>query len=292
MIIAFDGMLGNQLFQYAFFLRIKHRYPEYNVTMDRDYIDKIEMEWPCIERAFDVEIPYCSSRDRIKSVKTLKYVPSRISSKLGYPKYGANVLVENEINGRQIDKEKKINENSYLLGYWQSESFFYDAKEEVLEKLRFRRINDSLNLTTIEEINDSESVAVHIRRTDYLSLDGMRQYKCLQNTKYYKNAFDKIFKDSDKCKVFVFSDDIEWCKKYFIDERFEFRYIGFNTGLDSWKDLYLMSICDKCIIANSSFSWWGAYLNEKQDIYVPDYIGEHSIMYPDYYPERWKRISI
>ena len=103
-----------------------------------------------------------------------------------------------------------------------------------------------------------------------------------------QNFFQHICMHADI--VFVFSDDIPWCKKYIHSDGFV--YVDINHGSDSWKDMYLMSKCKINIVANSSFSWWGAYLNRNKSVIAPDYIGEHEKYFPDYYPPSWKRIGI
>ena len=112
------------------------------------------------------------------------------------------------------------------------------------------------NTQIFEKIEKTNTVSIHIRRGDYLK-DKQRNNIC--NVEYYKLAIEKIKTYIEHPSFFVFSDDINWCKENFQNE--EFNFIDWNTGNNSFIDMQLMSNCKHNIIANSSFSWWAAWLN-------------------------------
>jgi hypothetical protein len=137
--------------------------------------------------------------------------------------------------------------NIILSGYYQSEKYFIDHKKEIKNLFApSKEINDSL---ANKYGNVSDHTSLHIRRGDYLQLPTHHPTCTID---YYHKALANF-----DGKVLVFSDDIDWCRKTFQDSRFEF----VEGNLD-YEDLHLMSMCKNNIIANSSFSWWGAWLND------------------------------
>lgn len=287
MIVRFDGRLGNQIFQFAFYIRLRSAFPQYRIKMDPWGLKDKHLN---MLDAFDVDIPICTEREHHKNIRSLRFIPSRIQHPLGWPKYSSEVVTDEKYNGRDIENDiGSLKESAFLVGYWQSEAFFEPVSSEVLRLLRFKKVDDFENKSIINRIENTYSVAVHVRRTDYLDVEEKGYYADLSSSNYYINAFNYILQQRSDASFFVFSDDLEWCKDHFdLDNMF---FVECNRD-EAWKDMYLISLCDRCIIANSSFSWWGAYLNKKQDVIVPDYIGERQIKWPDYYPGRWNRISI
>ena len=112
------------------------------------------------------------------------------------------------------------------------------------------------------ELKKKFSCSLHVRRGDYLKDP---DFCGICDLDYYKKAVETVLSKTKKQVTFlVFSNDINWCKENLADDFAgnEVIYVDWNTGKDSYKDMYLMSQCQANIIANSSFSWWGAYLNE------------------------------
>lgn len=134
-----------------------------------------------------------------------------------------------------------------LSGYFQSEKYF----DETLVREVFTPRKDLIRYLR-EKYDLNNSVSVHVRRGDYL---GLQDYHPVQNMDYYQEAFS-YFQDS---KFYVFSDDIDWCKN-----NFKGNFV-FIDKQDDYLDMFLMSLCNHHIIANSSFSWWGAWLNKNKD---------------------------
>jgi hypothetical protein len=148
----------------------------------------------------------------------------------------------------------KYESNLKLRGYFQSEKYFNEYRNEILEifvnKNNFtEKVKNYLNVFNHENI-----VSVHVRRGDYVHL---QNYHTLLDLDYYKNA--STYFDDDTLFI-VFSDDIEWCKINFDFIKNKF----FVSDLDDFESLYVMSKCHSHIIANSTFSWWGAWLNKKE----------------------------
>lgn len=152
-------------------------------------------------------------------------------------------------------KEVNVNKtnNIFLNGYFQSEKYFSNYNSE-LYSIILNNGNFDKNLKNKYFINNGkENVSVHIRRGNYLQLSN---YHEVLDINYYNEALNKF----NDCNIFVFSDDIEYCKNHFNNRNFNF--IENSSDIE---DLYLMSLCDHNIIANSTFSWWGAWLNQNQN---------------------------
>jgi hypothetical protein len=142
--------------------------------------------------------------------------------------------------------------NILLYGYFQSEKYFKDYKNDLIKLLK-----DELIINSLKEIYKnilSNSISIHVRRGDYLKI---QHYHPCPSINYYLDSIKLIDTKKDIKNILIFSDDIQWCKENFKDER-----ITFIEGQQDYEDLYLMSLCENNIIANSSFSWWGSYLNE------------------------------
>ena len=188
--------------------------------------------------------------------------------------YGDNILKNIEFSN-PINSQIQHNEDGFhyqeisdypdknvlLYGYFQSDKYFNDCKEDI--KKMFMSYDINMDDKTKELLKGDNTCSIHVRRGDYLNSPN---HHPTQNMNYYMRAVKKMPKDS----VFlVFSDDIQWCKKNFpnIPEKFIF-----IEGNKDYEDLYLMSHCKNNIICNSTFSWWAAWLNgnENKIIIAPD----------------------
>ena len=142
-------------------------------------------------------------------------------------------------------------------------------------------------------LSDDNSVSLHIRRGDYLSIpaSSIRQPGGIATIEYYKKAIEYMLSIKPQSTFYVFSNEIEWCKKVF--DGLKMVFIDCNRKNYSWRDMYLMSICRHHIIANSTFSWWGAWLcKHKGSITIcPErFIQKYETK--DIYPENWIKIKL
>ena len=175
---------------------------------------------------------------------------------------------------------KEIEDNSFLNGYWQSEKYFSEIDELIREDLK---IEDNLKNYIINKypILNKNTVSLHVRRGDYIKSNN---YHPIQDINYYERAYDII--DDKSINILVFSDNIEWCK-----ENIKFDNITYIEGEKNIVDMYIMSLCTHNIIANSSFSWWGAWLNknENKKVIVPkNWFGPQVDLYTgDMIPKKW-----
>jgi len=142
--------------------------------------------------------------------------------------------------------------NVSLNGYFQSEMYFKECRQEILDIFNIEKIQEIFKKKY--DIQD-DVCSLHIRRGDYLSLS---QHHFNLTTDYYKQSIDRLGRERE---YLIFSDDIEWCKK-----EFNFlKNVSFSEGRQDWQDIILMSLCSDNVIANSSFSWWGAWLNNTKN---------------------------
>jgi hypothetical protein len=178
-----------------------------------------------------------------------------------------------------------IPDNSYLDGYWQSEKYFKENELVIREELS---IPHELKTNLIEKYPflKEETIAIHVRRGDYLHLSN---YHPVQTVEYYKTAYDLI--GIKNINVVIVSDDIQWCKN-----NLNFENTHFIENESNICDLYIMSICTHNIISSSTFSWWGAWLNgnPNKKVIIPDnWFGltlSSSLSSDDIYCENWIRL--
>jgi hypothetical protein len=137
-----------------------------------------------------------------------------------------------------------------LYGYFQNEKYFLDSKDEIIECFKFKIDIADKASTYIKDFNDS--VSVHVRRGDYVN---QPDHHPVQSVDYYYKALEIV----GSKKVFIFSDDIEWCRENIKIEGFDLNFMDISNPYIS---MYLMSRCENNIIANSSFSWWSSWLNQ------------------------------
>lgn len=157
-----------------------------------------------------------------------------------------------------------LNDNSYVCGYWQSEKYFAEIANEIRIEFSFKLPLSDKNADLVKKISSKDSVSLHVRRNDFVNISKIATVHGLCSMKYYKSAIKYI---SDRVKephIFIFSDDPIWVKNNLnLDCPCDF--IDHNRGAESYNDMRLMSLCKHNIIANSSFSWWGAWLNPNPD---------------------------
>lgn len=176
--------------------------------------------------------------------------------------------------------------NARLVGYWQSEKYFTDQEEAIRADFEFREPLDERNAAVAAEIAASTAVAVHVRRGDYVTDPGARSFLGTLPLDYYVAAAELVSGGAPDAHFFVFSDDPAWCRSHL-------RLGGPTTFVDhnqdrGDEDLRLMTLCRHHIIANSSFSWWGAWLArpDGQVVVAPRRWGVESDA-GDVIPERW-----
>ena len=180
-----------------------------------------------------------------------------------------------------------IPKHSFLDGYWQSELYFKNYSKEIKKIFNFSDQLNEQNYLIANDINKNDSISIHIRRGDFLLKRNNNHNIDLKN--YYLKAIDKSSKCFKNPKYFIFTDDPLWVTENFILD-YSYIVVDVNRGAKSFFDIYLMSLCKSNIIANSSFSWWSAWLNNNKDkiVYAPkDWFNDKSICTDHLIPNSW-----
>lgn len=177
-------------------------------------------------------------------------------------------------------------ENMYIDGYFQSEKYFEKYREELLEQIKPSYAPEGEYDEVLSEIKACNSVAIHVRRGDFGKDNNPLHY--LLEDGYYRNALRLIEESVAKPVYFWFSDDIDWVKQNF-GERENFNFVSLHTAHADIDEMMLMKNCRNIITANSTFSWWAAWLNEHED--ALRIVPERAYGNKDMIPERWVKVT-
>lgn len=178
-----------------------------------------------------------------------------------------------------------------LKGFWQSEKYFINVAKQIRDDLRFKHPLVDLNAEIAKQISQVNAVSLHVRRGDYASNAKTTATHGLCSLDYYRAAIRHVVGQVEHPHFFIFSDDPAWVKSNLkIDYPCEF--VEHNQGKESYNDMRLMSLCQHHIIANSSFSWWGAWLNPsvKKIVVAPKQWFANDNDTQDLIPQGWVRL--
>lgn len=266
--VKLRGGLANQMFQYALGRRLSilHNTP---LFLDLEHYKSEQTEEKTI-RNYGLDIfNLQASIANIKQINQSKGwysnpVKRKVTTALNkiLPYYKQNIVKEQHATfDKNIFKTRK---NIYLAGFWQSEQYFKDIEEIIRKNFQFKIPPSSCNIDYLNQIGSCNSVSVHIRRGDYVTSKHYNNVHQILSPEYYQEAAAIIEEQITNPTYFVFSDDPQWAKEN-IKLNFKTEYISNNNGDKAYEDLRLMSNCKHHIIANSTFSWWGAWLNTSKN---------------------------
>ncbi len=178
--------------------------------------------------------------------------------------------------------------DKYLCGYWACEKYYADIMSLLREEIRFPASGDFRNLEMADRMAKEESVSIHIRRGDYLDAENEAMFGNICTEAYYEGAIKEMKRLYPKAHFYLFSDDIEYVKRAYRGE--EYTVLDINKGKDSFYDIWLMSRCKHNICANSTFSLWGARLNDNSEkVVIRPSIHKNSQKFdPQLMHELWK----
>ncbi len=159
---------------------------------------------------------------------------------------------------------QNLPKDCYLSGYWQSERYFSDAAAQIRDDFTFRLPLEGMNAELAGQMSHAGSVSLHVRRGDYVSNPRTAATHGACSLDYYQAAIRHVAERVPQPRFFIFSDDIAWVRAN-LNIEFPCVHVQHNRGAESYNDMRLMSLCRHHIIANSSFSWWGAWLNQSMD---------------------------
>lgn len=263
------------MFQYAFYLRLKKEHPLSLFLFD-------------IEKSMYCHAGY--QLDQVFSIDTYRQQKNYRRLRKYFPCIIEKSAIITQDDSLRYDEEflKSAGLFNIYQGFWQSEKFFFNNKDDVRALFTFKK--EKVNAKTKQLSNrllqrDQTYISIHIRRGDYL----LEPQRGVCSTTYYKEAIQLLQKKIPNPIFVFFSDDIKWTKKELpFDNSI---YVDWNHDVDSWQDMYLMSLCKHNIIANSSFSWWGAWLNPNTEkmVVAPKQWFLHRNNY-DILPEKWIKL--
>ncbi len=254
------GGLGNQMFQYAAArsLAVARRAPL--------YLDLSDFPSYHLHHGFELSRVFCGAFETADQ--------DRLERVLGWR---AHPSLRNMLKRRQLSLFRNehfvvepyfhywpgffdVPDDCYLAGYWQSERYFKPVAEMIRKEFAFKSAPLGQNEELAGQIAGCNAVSLHVRRGDYVSNAKTKAVLGPVPLAYYHDAASRIEKEVPAPVFFVFSDDVDWAREN-LQLPFPCRYVDHNQGNESYQDMQLMSLCKHHVIANSSFSWWGAWLN-------------------------------
>lgn len=277
-LIKMTGGLGNQMFIYAFYLQMKERFPQV-------YIDLSDMVHYNVHHGYKLNHVFNLPRTEFCINQSLKKVLEFMFFK---------TIIERKQNGSLKAYNKSyIWPLIYFKGFYQSEKYFTSIKEKVHDVFTFNKsLANQETIALLKQMDsDKDSISIHVRRGDYLLPKHWKTTGSVCQLPYYLNAIAEMERKIKTPSYYVFSDDITWVKENI--PLTTAIYVDWNKGEDSWQDMMLMSHCRHHIICNSTFSWWGAWLNPHEDktVIAPNRWFQLCET-PDIYPTEWIKVSI
>ncbi len=287
-VVKLQGGIGNQLFQYALGQSLIHQ-TQHSVQYDRSWFaTQTKRKFELGSFAFDVPIAPVAEITEFQ-----KY--EKRSSKLSFLH---NVLTANE---HIYIKEKSLRFNPailqlnppvYLDGNWQSEKYFQPIADQLRTEMRVRTAPVGENARMLAALARQRAIAVHVRRGDYVQDTRTNTFHGVTSMQFYQTAAAYLINKTQEPVFYVFSDDSEWVKTH-IHFPAPTVYVDHNDTDHGYEDLRLMRACRHHIIANSSFSWWGAWLAETpgQIVIAPkQWFNDPAQDSRDLVPDRWVRM--
>jgi hypothetical protein len=286
-VVKLIGGLGNQLFQYALgrHLSIMN---QTELFLDISGFETYKLHkyslWP-----YKIQAELASKHLLAQYKSPPRRLISWFSSLLSQRPKMSRVL---EPHFQFTDEILECVGNIYLQGYWQSEKYFAAIRDNLLKELEVSTFQSGRDLEISKQIQAVSSVSLHVRRTDYVTNEMTNSFHGTCDIDYYNRAITAISSMVDDISFFVFSDDPKWAKDN-LNISHPVVFVDHNTAERNYEDLRLMSQCRHHIVANSSFSWWGAWLNPKPEkiVFAPKkWFNAVEQNNKDLIPSRWNKI--
>ncbi|MFZ2303669.1 MAG: alpha-1,2-fucosyltransferase [Minisyncoccia bacterium] len=291
------GGLGNQMFQYAFGLRLskKNKLP-YKIDIG-EYKDAVADPVKGLRvfslSHFNISVRVASNEEIQKFDLYLKkpFFKKLLRFYTGKNSYfKRKYIIEPESNYFRFDSRilnYSIKNDVYVEGFWQSEKYFNEIEDVIRKEFSFKNEPDKINKKIIEDIQAENSVSIHIRHGD--NANKYAQAHGVLPIEYYHTAIEKLLVDVVNPIFYVFSDDPKWAEEN-LKLSHKTLYISHNGDEKNYEDLRLMTHCRHHIIGNSTFSWWGAWLGKKPNQIVfasKTYHTNVDISGSDFIPPNW-----
>jgi len=290
-IVEITGGLGNQMFQYAFG-RAQAERLGVDLVLDTTSFIRYRLHHGFqLSKVFNIQAREATSHE----LKDL--LGWRI---LAFAGGGWIRSIALRLPGKRLVREPHFHycaevtdalPGSYFTGYWQSERYFAHVGETIRREFTFKHPPSAENSRILDHIHGCNSVSIHVRRGDFVTNGRTNAYHGSCSGDYYSNAVRIIQQRVENAAFFVFSDEIGWAQANLSVPR-PCTFVEHNIGQNSFEDMRLMSVCKHHIIANSSFSWWGAWLNSGPEklVVAPKNWFLAKLKTEDLLPETWIKI--
>lgn len=260
-IIQVAGGLGNQLQQYALYQKFISLGKEARLDISW-FTDSRKQEKVLASRALEldelegVEYRACTGKEKTALLGS-DSLPGKLRRKL-FP------FTVHHFQEKQLYHPELLSlDHCYISGYFACEKYYVDLLPELRKKIRFPKSTNPQNAEMEKKIKGCEAVSVHLRRGDYLDPENAAIFGNICTEAYYRKAMELVKEKRPDCHFFLFSDDPAYAAEKYTGS--EYTVVDINHGRDSYYDIYLMSLCRHNICANSTFSFWGARLNDHED---------------------------
>ena len=290
-VVKLHGGLGNQMFQYAFGLGLSKFY-ETKLFIDVAIFDNQVKKAGFTPRHFELgcfNIQTTIAESSLIEKFNRKDLYYRLKKKLGFSTYKTLKQVDFCFNDGFLHSKPPL----YILGYFQSEKYFLNNHQLIKEIFTFPTFSQSLVSNYAEIITTSiDSVSLHFRRGDYVNDPVTAAFHAKCSLNYYEESVNYFLTKFKNPLFFIFSDDIEWVEKNIADWPIQKVIIKTPENTPGWVEMYLMSLCKNNIIANSSYSWWAAWLNSNPGkvVVAPEkWFSDEAINTNDIVPDTWIR---
>jgi hypothetical protein len=287
-IVRLFGGLGNQMFQYATgrALSISHGVPL--------FLDAGSFKEHGQHQGFELNRLFHAQSEVASNDMVREFIGWRGSKFIR--RFMSSSLLRNMFRGRIVVEPyfhywpgiQQVSPPCYLSGYWQSAHYFNPIESVLRDDFHFQQPLAGRNLELSKRIATQHAVSLHVRRGDYFSNPKAFATHGVCSVSYYQSAVDYVAHRIKEPHFYVFSDDPEWVRSNMRMDH-PHTFVDHNRGADSYNDMRLMSICRHHIVANSSFSWWGAWLNtnSKKIVVTPKKWFVNNTNTKDLIPEHW-----
>jgi len=261
------GGLGNQMFQYAAGRALSLAHQE-ALGLDTSEFDSYALHQGFeLTRVFGLNTPQLS-REQLRQSFGWRVLPLAQRLAARWPHF--HLADQRMVLEPHLDYwpgMANVPAHAYLRGYWQSDRYFQACPDTIRADFQFKDPLQGQALAWAEHMQAVPSVSLHIRRGDYVANPATLAYHGMCSPDYYRQAVDAMAAQVNHPEFFVFSDDLPWARENF-KLPYPVHYVDGNVGAASYRDMQLMSLCRHHIIANSSYSWWGAWLNARANKHV------------------------
>jgi hypothetical protein len=295
-IVKLSGGLGNQMFQYAAARRLATIHNA-ELKLDLSFLGRDrrrntprEYELKHLKISAAIATPADVARIAGIDAGAVTNAMARLCRKVGLMKPNPNIFAEKYFHFDEALLGAP--DNIYLDGYWQSEKYFKDIGDILREEFKVRYPLEGENLELAKKIKGTTSVSVHFRRGDYATNPAVGRYHGSCGLEYYGECVDLLCKKVSEPHFFIFSDEPEWAEGN-LRLPHPATVVKHNGPRKGYEDLRLMALCRHNIIANSSFSWWGAWLNDNREkmVLAPEkWFNDPETKTSDLMPGNWIKI--